>query len=71
MLPQRTRKLIGTVLMVVLVIFYSLFVMTLAMAWLDGASVAVKTVFYAVGGLAWVLPAMVIVWWMQRPDRSR
>ena len=52
-----------------LVVIYSLAVMTTAVAWLEGASVLTKTIFYAVGGLGWVLPAMVIVWWMQRPDR--
>ncbi len=69
-LPIRVRKLIGTVLLVVLVVIYSLAVMTTAMAWLENASVLYKTIFYAIGGFAWVFPAMIIIWWMQRPDRK-
>jgi len=66
---QRTRKFIGTFLIVAWVIFYSLTAMTIAAAKLPGTSGLTQLIFYAVAGLAWVLPAMAIIWWMAQPDR--
>ena len=68
MMPARTRKLIGTV---VLLIFLTLYAwaaaaigagrITLAPAWAQFA-------FFLVAGLAWVIPAGLLIRWMQRPD---
>jgi hypothetical protein len=66
-LSQRARKLIGTILLVAFVSVYALVAMTVAAARLPGTSVAVQTLFYAIAGLAWVLPAGLLVSWMQRP----
>lgn len=65
---QRTRKLIGAALLVVLVPFYCLLVMAIAGQVLGGWSIAVQTVFFAVTGLIWVLPAGALIWWMLRRD---
>ena len=43
--------------------------MSIAGARLPGTSVLVQTIFYAVGGLLWVIPAGLIILWMQRPER--
>ena len=64
----RTRKLIGTVGLLVLVTVWALLAMALAQFALRAQSAAVVMMFYAVAGLGWVLPAMPIVAWMQRPD---
>jgi len=64
---RRTRKLIGSVLLVAFVVVYALIVMTIAAARLPGTSVATQTIFYVVGGLLWVLPAGLLISWMQRP----
>ena len=62
-----TRKLIGTVALLVLITVYAL----LAMA----AAIILQTrdigrlgelAYYVVAGVLWVLPAGVIVWWMQK-----
>jgi hypothetical protein len=37
---------------------------------LRAQSAWVVLLYYAVAGLGWVLPAMPIVAWMQRPDRA-
>jgi hypothetical protein len=63
-MTQRTRKLIGTVALLVLIIVYSLVAMVLASALLDRFGVVGRTLVYLVGGLAWVPPAMLIVSWM-------
>lgn len=67
-MPQRARKLIGTVLLVAFIIVYSLTAMTIAAAKLPGTSGLAQLVYYAVAGLLWALPAAGLIWWMQRPD---
>jgi hypothetical protein len=66
----RTRKLLGTVALLLLAAVWSLMGMTVAqMPWLANSGV-LQAVFYVVAGMGWVLPAMPIVSWMSRPDRS-
>jgi hypothetical protein len=43
--------------------------MVIASAKLPGAPILIQTVAYAVLGLFWVLPAGLIISWMQRPER--
>jgi hypothetical protein len=64
----RTRKLLGTVALLLLAAVWSLMGMVVAQApWL-ASSGKLQAVFYVVAGLCWVLPAMPIVSWMSRPD---
>lgn len=64
----RTRKFLGTIALLVLVVVWSLLGMTVAqMPWL-AASGLYQAIFYVVAGLGWVLPAMPIVSWMSKPD---
>ena len=66
----RTRKLLGTVALILLALVWSLMGMTVAqMPWLANSGV-LQAVFYVVAGMGWVLPAMPIVSWMSRPDPS-
>ena len=66
----RTRKLIGTLGLLALVTVWALLAMAFAQFALRAQSGLVLFLFYAVAGLGWVLPAMPIVSWMQRPDRA-
>lgn len=66
---QRTRKLIGTIFLAVFVPFYALVAMTIAAARLPGTSGLTQTLFFAIGGLIWVIPAGAVIYWMQRPPR--
>ena len=68
-MPQRIRKLVGTVLLVAFVAFYALTAMTVAAAKLPGTSGWVQLAFFVVAGLLWVLPAGVLIAWMAKPDR--
>ena len=64
----RTRKFIGTLALLLLVVVWSLLGMTAAQTpWL-ASSRLLQAVFYVVAGIGWVLPAMPIVSWMARPD---
>jgi len=48
----------------------ALLAMAFAQFALQSANALVAALFYAIAGLGWVLPAMPVVSWMQRPDRS-
>lgn len=64
-MSRRTRKLVGTVLMLVFVVIYAMVVTVLAVPVLRDASKAVEAVFYLVAGLAWAPPLMLMVKWME------
>jgi len=68
MMRARTRKLIGTVVLLVFLVLYAWAAaaigggrITLAPAWAQFA-------YFLVAGLLWVLPAGLLIKWMQRPD---
>jgi hypothetical protein len=65
----RIRKLIGTIALLALVTVWALLAMALAQVILPGAGAPVALLYYAVAGLGWVLPAMPLIAWMQRPER--
>ena len=66
----RTRKLLGTIALLLLAAVWSLIGMTVAQTpWLAKSGL-LQAVFYVVAGMGWVLPAMPIVSWMSRPDPS-
>lgn len=65
---RRTRKFIGTALMLVFVIVYALVVMALAQPILTDASKLTQGLFYVIAGLSWILPLMPLIRWMERPD---
>uniref|UniRef100_E6VIL4 DUF2842 domain-containing protein n=1 Tax=Rhodopseudomonas palustris (strain DX-1) TaxID=652103 RepID=E6VIL4_RHOPX len=64
----RTRKLIGTVGLLLLAIVWSLTAMAFAQVPVIAVSKWLQAIYYMVAGLGWVLPAMPLVTWMSRPD---
>ena len=66
---QKLRKIVGAAALVLFIPFYALLAMTVAGGRLPNTSILTQTLFYAVGGLLWVIPAGLIIRWMQRPDR--
>jgi hypothetical protein len=67
-MPIRLRKFIGMIALVVLVIVYAFTAMVIAQLKLPDAHRAVQMIYYVVVGLAWVIPAGVIIKWMQKPQ---
>jgi hypothetical protein len=67
-MPIRTRKFLGTIALLVLVVVWSLTGMAVAQMPALAGSGMLQALFYVVAGLGWVLPAMPIVSWMARPD---
>lgn len=70
-MPIRTRKLIGTVAILTLVCVWALLAMALAQSALTNINGWVATIYYVVAGLGWVLPAMPLISWMSRPDKTK
>ena len=66
----RTRKFLGAIALLVLVAVWALLAMAFAQFALTSANAFVAALFYVVAGLGWVLPAMPVVSWMQRPDKE-
>jgi hypothetical protein len=65
----RTRKLFGTIALILLATCWALLAMALAQSALTSINGWVALIYYVVAGVGWVLPAMPIVKWMSRPDR--
>ncbi|MBP0582966.1 DUF2842 domain-containing protein [Labrys sp. LIt4] len=69
------RKLVGSLAMLVLVVVYALLAMALAEGRITDAPAWLQPILYAILGLAWIFPAMLIIKWMEKPgskpkDRS-
>jgi hypothetical protein len=69
-MTPRTKKLIGVILILFWLAFYALLVMRLAVAILPGAGGLVQFLFYAVAGLAWIVPIGLLLPWMHREPRK-
>lgn len=66
----RTRKLIGTIVLMLFLAVYALLAMAAAIVLqVHEASKLVELAYYVVAGLLWVIPAAGVIWWMGRPDR--
>jgi hypothetical protein len=68
---RRMRKLAGTVGMLLFVMLYALVVTAVAAPILINASKLVQGLFYAVAGLAWAPPLMLLIRWMEGPKDGR
>jgi hypothetical protein len=69
-MPIRIRKLIGAVALLVLVVVWALAAMALARSMLISTTGLLAALYDVAAGLGWVLPAMVLVKWMSRPDAA-
>ena len=65
---QRHRKLAGTFMLLVLVIGWALLAMALVQGRIATLPAAAQTVAFVGLGLVWVIPAGLLIRWMQRPD---
>jgi hypothetical protein len=62
----RTRKLIGTVVLLVFLAGYVLAVVGIGSGRITTASPLAQLAFFVVAGLAWLVPAALLIRWMQR-----
>lgn len=67
---MRWKKLIGAFLLILIIAIYALLVMRVAVAVLPAASGILEFVFYAVAGMAWVIPVRYLIVWMNTPGKN-
>lgn len=70
-MPMRLKKLIGTVLLIVLVLVYAALAMLYAEANLRDSGAGARLAFFFFSGLLWILPAMAIIKWLMVPRRPK
>ena len=68
MMPARTRKLIGTIVLLLLLAVYASVAAIIGSSRIALAPRWVQFAFFLTTGLAWVIPAGLLVRWMQRPE---
>ena len=66
----RVRKLIGTILLLALVTVWALLAMALAQVPLIRDNAIASIAYYIIAGLGWVLPAMPLISWMSRQQKT-
>ena len=64
-MPIRLKKFIGTIAMIVLVVVYAIFATAFATVYLGEANGFVHLAYFLVTGLFWIVPAMVLIRWME------
>ena len=68
---RRPRKFLGVIATLFFVVAYALVAMALAQArFVQGAPDLLQWLYYGVIGMAWVLPIMPLIRWMERPDEA-
>ena len=67
-MTTRVRKLIGTVALLVFLTVYVWIAAAIGSGRLAQAPALAQALYYLVAGLLWVLPAGLLIRWMQRPD---
>lgn len=69
-MPLRLKKLIGMILLVSLMLIYAVLATSIASAYLGASSGWVHLTYFALSGLLWILPAMLIIKWMAGPKAN-
>lgn len=69
-MTQSTRKLLGTVLILLSIVVYSVLAGAVYASLLGDAPWWLLIVYFAVAGGLWFFPATWIIRWMSRPDRQ-
>lgn len=68
---RRRRKFIGVVATLAFVVVYALIAMAMAQAnFVQAAPSLLQWLYYVVIGMAWILPVMPLIRWMERPDEG-
>ncbi len=64
----RTRKLIGTIGLLIFLVLYTWIAVAISSGRITEAPALAQLGYFLVAGLLWVLPAGILIRWMQRPD---
>ena len=69
-MPIRLKRFVGMLLLIALVVVYSLVAIAIASYRLAESPWYVHLAFFGFAGIFWILPAMFIISWMERPARK-
>lgn len=69
-MPRRLRTLIGTIAILIFVVVYALVAMALADSRISEAPKLVQTLAYMVLGIAWIVPIIPLIRWMEGPRKA-
>jgi hypothetical protein len=67
-MPVRRRKLIGTIVLLVFLALYVWAAGAIGAGRISTAPSWMQFAYFVAAGLAWVVPAGLLIRWMQRPD---
>lgn len=68
-MTQRQRKFLGTIALFLLIAVYAALAVGVAIVLqVQNASKIAELLYYVIAGLLWVLPAGLLISWMQKPD---
>ncbi len=70
-MPERLRKLIGSLLILLIAIVYALVATTIATARLGESSSLVHLLYFGLTGILWIVPAMFIIKWMHKKPKDK
>ena len=69
-MPQRLKRFIGMIVLVALVVLYALIATTVATYRLAESPWYIHLAFFAISGVVWIVPAMFVISWMERPPKN-
>ncbi|HVW91222.1 MAG TPA: DUF2842 domain-containing protein [Devosia sp.] len=70
-MTQGTRKLLGLLAMLALLVAYVWLASEIYFRFLTGAATQLLLGYFAFAGFFWAVPVAFVIWWMERPDSSR
>lgn len=70
-MTPRGKKLVGVIIILAWLIVYAFIAMEVGIAILPAANGIVKFLYYAIVGLAWIIPIGLLLPWMHREPPNR
>ncbi len=67
-MTNRTRKFFGAIILLAFLAVYATLAMAIGASQVIIESKSMQWLYFLVAGLLWVLPAGLLVRWMQKPD---
>ena len=70
-MTQSTRKLIGTVLILLVLLGYAVLAVAVFLQFFTALPTYGQLIYFAIAGLGWAVPASWVIRWMVRPEGTR
>ncbi|NDV86917.1 DUF2842 domain-containing protein [Aurantimonas aggregata] len=68
-MPVRLKKFLGAIILIVLVVVYAVLATAFATVYLAESSGWIHLAYFLFTGLLWILPAMLVIKWMETAPR--